>query len=47
MEKLNNIFSQKEKYEFINKLVEELRIRKYSLQTEKSYLSIIQVSGVR
>ena len=36
------ICSQEERYKLIGKLIEEIKLRRYSFQTGKSYISIIK-----
>jgi len=38
----NISYSPEEKYELIGKLIEEIKLRKYSYQTGKSYIFIIK-----
>ncbi|MEM4254476.1 MAG: hypothetical protein QXR48_03790 [Candidatus Woesearchaeota archaeon] len=35
-------YSPEEKYELIGKLIEEVKLRRYSYQTGKSYISIVK-----
>jgi len=32
----------KERYELIGKLIEEIKLRKYSYQTDKAYISVVK-----
>lgn len=36
------IYSPEEKYKLIGKLIEEVKLRKYSFQTGKSYIYIVR-----
>ena len=35
-------FSSEERYKLIGKLIEEIKLRRYSYQTGKSYISIVK-----
>jgi len=38
----NKIYSPEERYRLIGKLIEEVKLRRYSYQTGKSYISIVK-----